>query len=84
MLFNTNVVQWTKKYTTKKRDDLQLALQLCFWVAMTTCNSLYLYLMSVFGQITWVTKVTTHHIYDAILSQQFPFNYYATLLWLQP
>jgi hypothetical protein len=31
----------------KKRGILQLALQLNFWVAMTTCNSLYFYIVKV-------------------------------------
>jgi galactitol-specific phosphotransferase system IIB component len=31
----------------KKKEVLQLALQLNFWVAMNTCNSLYFYIVRV-------------------------------------
>jgi hypothetical protein len=41
----------------KKNGVLKLALQLSFWVIMTTCNSLYFYTMNVIGQIAWVTKL---------------------------
>ncbi len=62
----------------KKKGVLQLALQLNFWVASNTCNSPYLYIMSVIEQVVTIAKVAIHHIYDAIhynsittLSQQF-------------
>jgi high-affinity nickel permease len=47
---------------------LQLALQFNFWIAVTIWNSsyFYFYVVSVFEQITWVVKVVTHHIYNAI------------------
>jgi hypothetical protein len=41
----------------RKRDVLQLTLQLNFWVALDTCNSLYLYAMSDNGQMAWVVKL---------------------------
>jgi hypothetical protein len=41
----------------RKRGVLQLALQLNFWVALDTYNSLYLYTMSDNGQMTWVVEL---------------------------
>jgi hypothetical protein len=41
----------------RKKVVLQLALWLNFWVAPDTCNSLYLYIMNVIGQITWIAKL---------------------------
>jgi len=68
----------------EKKGVLQLALQLNFWVANDTYDYLYLYVVNVNGQVTWVA---THHIYGAthcnlivIMLKQFIFNYYATLL----
>jgi hypothetical protein len=68
----------------KKRNALQLTLQLNLWVTLDTCNSLYLYVVSVNKQVSWVA---IHHIYNAthynsiaVLSKQFIFNYYATPL----
>jgi hypothetical protein len=37
--------------TMRKRGVLQLALQLNFWVVDDICNSMYLYAMSVNGQV---------------------------------
>jgi len=51
--------------TMKKRGVLHLALQFNFWVALDTCNSPYLYVVSAIGQVAGVAKVATHHIYDA-------------------
>jgi hypothetical protein len=34
-----------------------IALQLSLWVALDTCNSLYLYGMNVNGQVAWITKL---------------------------
>jgi putative flippase GtrA len=68
----------------RKRGVLQLALQLNFSVAFNICNSPYLYVVNVIGQ---VARVAIHYIYDAThynsittLSQQLLFNYYATPL----
>jgi hypothetical protein len=36
---------------------LQLALQLNFWIAKHTCNSLYLYVVNANGQDAWVAKL---------------------------
>ncbi len=44
-------------YTIRKRGVLQLALQLNCWVASNTCNSLYLYVVSVNKQVTWVLEL---------------------------
>jgi hypothetical protein len=41
----------------KKGSVLQLALQLNFWVAEETCNSLYLYVVTANGQVAWATKL---------------------------
>jgi hypothetical protein len=38
-----------------------------FWVAMTTCNTLYnFYVVSVFKQVAWIAKVVIHCIYNVI------------------
>jgi len=49
----------------RKRGVLQFTLQLNFWVASDTCNSLYLYVMSAIGQVTRVARIATHRIYSA-------------------
>jgi hypothetical protein len=71
------------QYIIKKMGVLWLALQLNFWVALDTCNSLYFYAMSVNKQVAWVADLQLS-IYMvqliAILSKQFIFNYYAILL----
>jgi hypothetical protein len=41
----------------KKMGVLQLALQLNFWIAKVTCNSLYLYAMNVNEQVTWIAEL---------------------------
>jgi hypothetical protein len=41
----------------EKKRCFVIALQLYFWVAKDICNSLYLYTMSVNGQVAWVTKL---------------------------
>ncbi len=46
----------------KKMGVLQLALQLNFWIAKDTYNTLYLYAMSANRQVTWIV---THRIYGA-------------------
>jgi hypothetical protein len=40
--------------------------KLNFWIAMTTCNSLYFYVVSTIGQVAWVAKITTRCVYGAI------------------
>jgi len=58
----------------------QLALQLNFWVAKDTCNSLYLYTMSANEQVAWAAELQLA-IYMvqliATMSKQLIFNYYA-------
>jgi len=72
----------------EKMGILQLALQFNFGVAMSTCNSLYFYVVSVIKQVAWIARIVTHHIYDAIhcnsiaTQLQLIFNYYATQLQL--
>jgi len=39
-----------------KKGVLQLTLQLNFWIAKDTYNSLYLYVMNANGQIAWIAK----------------------------
>jgi hypothetical protein len=34
-----------------------LALQLNFWVAQDTCNSLYLYIVNDNGQVAWIVEL---------------------------
>jgi hypothetical protein len=41
----------------RKRGVLQLALQRNFWVVGDTCNSLYLYVLNVNKQVTWVVEL---------------------------
>jgi len=41
----------------EKMGVLQLALQPNFWVAMTTCNSQYFYVVNVIKQIAWVVEL---------------------------
>jgi hypothetical protein len=41
----------------KKNGVLQLALQLNFWIAKDTCNSMYLYIVSVNGKIAWIAEL---------------------------
>jgi hypothetical protein len=55
------VEEW--KNIMKKREILQLALQLNFWIVMTTCNSLYFYVVSVIGEVEWVVRLATQYIY---------------------
>jgi hypothetical protein len=55
-----------------EKDDLQLALQLSIWVAMTICSSLQLNVflcVNVIGQVTWVAKDATHHMWNCIHMQ---------------
>ncbi len=41
----------------EKKDVLQLALQLNFWIAKDTCNLLYLYVVSAHKQVAWVAEL---------------------------
>jgi hypothetical protein len=41
----------------EKKDVLQLALQLNFWITKDTCNSLYLYVVNANGQVVWIAKL---------------------------
>jgi hypothetical protein len=73
----------------RKMGVLQLALYLNSWVAMTTCNSLYFYVMNVIGQVASVATVTIHHMYNVIhcnsianMLKQLIFKCYATPLQL--
>ncbi len=60
----------------KKKSVLQLALQLNFWVAMDTCNSLYLYVMSSNEQVAWVAKLqlTIYMVHLIAIKLQFNQN----------
>jgi len=49
----------------EKKGVLQLALQLNFQVALETCNSPYLYVVSDIKQVAKVARVATHCIYGA-------------------
>jgi hypothetical protein len=78
-----NLILFMIKYTMKQRGVLQLALQLNFWVAEDTYNSMYLYAMNVKEQVAWIAKLQfiiyiVQHI--VTLSKQLIFNYYATPL----
>jgi hypothetical protein len=53
---------------------LQLALQLNFWIAKDTCNSLYLYVMSVNGQDAWVAKLQLIIYMVQLIAVQLQFN----------
>jgi hypothetical protein len=50
-------IQQTRIKHYEKKGVLQLALQLNFWVAKDTCNSLYLYAVSANGQVEWVAEL---------------------------
>jgi hypothetical protein len=67
----------------KKMCVLQLTLQLNFWVAKDTYNSLYLYVMNFHEQVAWVAKLQLT-VYTmqliAIQSKQLIFKYYSTPL----
>jgi hypothetical protein len=85
-----NLFKFTQNSLWKKC-VLQLTLQLNFWIAMTTCNAPYFYVVDAMKQIAWVAKVVIHYIYNAthynsitILLKQFIFNYYVSPLQLQP
>jgi hypothetical protein len=51
--------RWTDVWRNhnEKKGVLQLALQLNFWIVEDICNSLYLYIMNVNGQVTWIVKL---------------------------
>ncbi len=53
---------------------LQLALQLNFWVAKDTCNSLYLYVVSVNKQVAWVAKLQLIVCTLQLIATQLQFN----------
>jgi hypothetical protein len=61
MPFMCNLSWWPTifgyHYEKIKRGVLQLALQLSFWVVMTTCNSPYFYTLSVIKQVAWVVQL---------------------------
>jgi hypothetical protein len=65
----------------KKWGDLQLALQLGFWIAMTICNSFatqHISMnMSVIGQVAWIATNATHYMwnYTHMQHMQFKYNY---------
>jgi hypothetical protein len=64
----------------KKKGVLQLALQLNFWVAKDTYNSLYSYVVSANEQVAWVAKLQLIVCIVQLIttqSKQLIFNYYA-------
>jgi len=46
-----------RSYIMRKMGVLQLALQFNFWIAKDTCNSSYLYAMSINGQVAWIIEL---------------------------
>ncbi len=62
-------------YIIKKWHDLQLALCLGFWVAMTICNLAYFTSANVIEQVALVTTNATHHMWNCIHMQLVQFNY---------
>jgi len=60
-------------YTVKK-GVLQLALQFNFRVAKDTYNSLYLYIGSANGQVTWVAKLQFTIYIMQLITTQLQFN----------
>ncbi len=66
----------------EKKGVLQLALQLNFWVASNTCNSLYLYVVNAIGQVARVASIATHRIYDATQLQLCCNNSFSTTMQL--
>jgi hypothetical protein len=53
---------------------LQLALQLNFWVVEDTCNSLYLYAMSVNKQVAWIVELQLIIYMVQFIATQLQFN----------
>jgi len=53
---------------------LQLALQLNFWVVKGTCNSLYLYTMSVNRQVAWIVELQLIVYTVQFIATQLQFN----------
>jgi hypothetical protein len=53
---------------------LQPALQLNFWVAKDSCNSLYLYVMNVNEQITWIVELQLTIYMVQLITIQLQFN----------
>jgi hypothetical protein len=69
----------------EKKECFATSLVTHFWVVEDTCNSLYLYVVSVNGQVAWVAKfqLTIYALQFIITeSKQVTFNYYATPLQL--
>jgi hypothetical protein len=52
----------------KKQRFLQLGLQLGFGVTIDTCNSMYLYILSVNGQVATIAKVTSNTLVSYTIS----------------
>ncbi len=57
-----------------KRGVLQLALQLNFWIVKYTCNSVYLYIVSVNGQVAWVVELQLIVCMVQLIATQLQFN----------
>jgi len=57
LLAKIQVRVWCMHQTIEKKGVLQLALQLNFWVAMTTCNSLYFYVVSTTDKLHELQKL---------------------------
>jgi hypothetical protein len=68
--FKTNGITSMKKHTMKKWGDLQLALQLIFWVVMNICNSFVIQhifrgvmLLNKLHELQWVQLTICQTIY---------------------
>ncbi len=83
----------SESFTMKKWGDLQLALQLCFWIAITIYNSFaihpYSTSVNVIKQVAlWITHAT-HHMWNCIhiqlvqLSYKFQLNYNYCVIIIQ-
>jgi hypothetical protein len=73
-----------QRNTMKKRGVLQLASSLNFWVASNICNSLYLYAISVNGQVAWVAKLQFIVYATQLITTQLQLyqnNSFSTIMW---
>jgi hypothetical protein len=65
--------------TMRKLGVLQWAFELNFWVAEDTCHSLYLYVVSVNGQVAWIVElqlIIYMMRFIVTLSKKIIFNHY--------
>ncbi len=65
---------WKLGFTIIKKGVWQLALQFNFWVVEDIYNSLYLYVVSVNRQVTWIVKMQFKEYMVQLITIQLQFN----------